>query len=103
LILNANDALAGIESPQIDVWIHDTPSGYVTVVIQDNGLGIPESLEERIFEPFFTTKLADEGTGLGLYICHQIVQECKGVIRVETSLEHGVRFFVQLPIVELRS
>ncbi|MBC7293803.1 MAG: hypothetical protein H5T84_06845, partial [Thermoleophilia bacterium] len=49
------------------------------------------------FEPFFTTKSAGEGTGLGLHICQQIVEKCKGSICVQSTYNEGTQFTVQLP------
>jgi two-component system NtrC family sensor kinase len=50
----------------------------VVIQIRDNGLGMTADVKDRIFEPFFTTKPIGEGTGLGLYISYQIVQEKHG-------------------------
>ncbi|MEM9767666.1 MAG: MASE1 domain-containing protein, partial [Cyanobacteria bacterium P01_D01_bin.71] len=47
----------------------------VQITIADNGLGIPDTTQSRIFDPFFTTKPVNKGTGLGLFISHQIVTE----------------------------
>lgn len=52
--------------------------------IEDNGPMIPEKIQGKIFEPLFTTKKAGEGTGLGLYICKQIIEKQKGSIEVES-------------------
>lgn len=101
LLLNANDALATVKSPQIDVWIDNDLPDLVSIVVQDNGTGIPEGIQDHVFEPFFTTKLEGQGTGLGLYICQQIVHECHGSIRIETSPHQGAKFLVQLPTVAL--
>ena len=63
----------------------------------DNGGGIPEELRSKIFTPNFTTKTS--GTGLGLAMCKGIVEESKGNIWFQTSME-GTTFFVELPLVE---
>jgi signal transduction histidine kinase len=73
----------------------------VEVKIADTGVGIaPENLRQ-IFEPFFTTKLPDEcgrgGTGLGLSVCRQIIEQHHGRIRVESVLGKGSTFVVKLP------
>ena len=64
--------------------------------IRDTGLGIPEEHLQHIFDPFFTSK--DEGSGLGLAVSHQIVQEHGGFVTVESTLGKGTAFFVHLPV-----
>ena len=54
-------------------------------------------IAKRIFEPFFTTKPEGQGTGLGLSICYQIAEEHGGSIRVETAVERGASFVLDLP------
>jgi signal transduction histidine kinase len=69
---------------------------YVQVEIRDTGVGIPEDNLDHIFDPFFTSK--DEGSGLGLSISHQIVQEHGGYVTVESKIGVGTSFFINLPI-----
>jgi signal transduction histidine kinase len=69
----------------------------VLVEVEDNGAGIPEEMQSRIFEPFFTTKPVGQGTGLGLYLCHQIVESLGGTIAVESREGEGTTVRVQLP------
>jgi len=68
---------------------------YVQVEIEDTGKGIPKRILDHIFDPFFTTK--EKGSGLGLSISHQIVQEHNGFIEVKSILGKGTTFFVNLP------
>jgi len=103
LLLNAMDSMAGaggrlrvqtrkLVKPGGDVWAH--------VEIADTGEGIQDTNLEHIFDPFFTTKHESgehEGTGLGLTIVHQIIQEHHGEIRVMSSVGVGTTFFVSLP------
>ena len=67
----------------------------VLISVQDNGVGIPDDIRSKIFTPNFTTK--NSGTGLGLAMCRGIVEECKGNIWFETSIEEGTTFFIELP------
>jgi signal transduction histidine kinase len=69
---------------------------YTQIEFTDTGCGIPEEDLEDIFNPFFTTKTA--GSGLGLSISHQIVQDHRGYIDVESQLNKGSSFFVNLPV-----
>ena len=63
----------------------------------NNGPAIPAGNLEHIFDPFFTTKM--EGTGLGLFICHNIIQEHGGTLAVENLNEGGVAFKITLPAI----
>jgi signal transduction histidine kinase len=69
----------------------------VLIRIADNGPGIPPELLAKIFDPFFTTRDTGRGTGLGLYIVEEIVQEHGGCIAVDNSPEGGARFTIWLP------
>jgi two-component system CheB/CheR fusion protein len=63
------------------------PAG-IRITIADSGRGIPPSARSKLFEPFFTTK-KDVGTGLGLWVCMNIVQRHHGSIRVKSSANSG--------------
>lgn len=69
------------------------------LTIKDNGIGIPAELLVRIFDPFFTTKGLDQGTGIGLTICKEIIEkELCGSIEVQSKEGEGSLFSVYLPI-----
>ena len=57
-----------------------------------------EDVRKDLFKPFFTTKEPGEGTGLGLYICHQIVERHGGEISVGSAEGQGTTFQVRLPV-----
>jgi signal transduction histidine kinase len=63
------------------------PTG-IRITIADSGQGIPPADKSRLFEPFFTTK-KDVGTGLGLWVCTNIVQKHHGSIRVKSNTTPG--------------
>lgn len=69
----------------------------VNVTIEDNGRGIPDDVLPKIFDPFFTTKGIGEGTGMGLWISYQIVQEHRGHIQVRSQVGKGTTFEISLP------
>ncbi|MDT8340967.1 MAG: PAS domain S-box protein [Longimicrobiales bacterium] len=71
--------------------------GWVELVVEDDGPGIPADLRGRIFEPFFTTKDSSRGTGLGLSTVQGIVQQAEGVIRHDSRYTAGARFLIHLP------
>ena len=72
----------------------------IRIVVSDTGPGIPPAVLPRIFDPFFTTKSVNEGTGLGLSVCHGIITEHKGHIWAENIDEGGARILIELPIIE---
>jgi signal transduction histidine kinase len=69
----------------------------VEIEFSDTGCGIPEENIPRVFEPFFTTKKKGKGTGLGLWICHEIIQRHGGTI-VAKRKDKGTSFLITLPI-----
>ncbi|MCG8687704.1 MAG: ATP-binding protein [Desulfobacterales bacterium] len=76
-----------------------TQGEYVLLEVSDNGSGIPESCLDKIFDPFFTQKeMGKSGTGLGLTVVHNTVQDHRGVIRVD-SHENGTRFNLFFPAI----
>jgi two-component system NtrC family sensor kinase len=68
------------------------------IIFADDGPGVPPEIASRVFDPFFTTKDVGEGTGLGLSICLGIVQEHEGRIWLDTEVEKGATFVVELPL-----
>jgi len=68
----------------------------VEVAVVDEGEGIPEALRGKIFDPFFTTTA--KGLGLGLALCHRILEEHRGAIRVESAPGRGTTFSCFLPV-----
>ncbi len=71
---------------------------WVSVVVRDTGVGIPQEEQSRIFEPFFTTKGDRGGTGLGLSVTYGIVTDHGGQIDVESQPGIGSKFKVLLPL-----
>ncbi len=67
------------------------------ITVADTGPGIPHEDLPRIFEPFFSTKETRRGVGLGLAICHSIVEGLKGAIAVESRSGLGTTFYILLP------
>ena len=96
LVTNAEYAVRG-RKPAIVQLTTQAREGWVRIVVQDSGPGIPREIRARIFDPFFTTKGPDEGTGLGLAICQRVVTEVGGKIWLEESQLGGAKFIVELP------
>jgi signal transduction histidine kinase len=72
--------------------------GWVTIRVQDSGIGISEEIRERIFDPSFTTKPLGKGTGQGLFLARVLVQQHGGDIWFESETGKGTTFFVKLPV-----
>ncbi len=70
----------------------------IQIIFTDSGTGIPADIIDRIFEPLFTTKQLGEGTGLGLDIVKQIIQDHNGCISVESEPGKGATFIIELPL-----
>jgi two-component system NtrC family sensor kinase len=73
---------------------------FVSLTIEDTGIGMTENVVKKIFLPFFTTKDTGKGTGLGLPVVHGIVTSHGGSINVDSKVGQGTRFKIQLPIAE---
>ncbi len=72
----------------------------VDIEIKDTGSGIPPEHLERIFDPFFTTKDVGKGSGLGLSIVYEIIDEHGGCIAVDSMVGKGTTFLIRLPAKE---
>ncbi len=92
LVLNAVEAV-GSEGV-VRVALASVDERKLSLVVEDDGPGIPADVLDRIFNPFFTTK--DEGTGLGLSIVHRIVEAHGGTISASNRSGGGARFEVRL-------
>jgi PAS domain S-box-containing protein len=96
LISNAADAVEG--RGEATIWIRTRRIGpQVRIEIEDNGIGIPDSIAEKIFEPFFTTKESKKGVGLGLSLCFEFLSHMQGTIKAASKPGYGTTFFVTLP------
>jgi signal transduction histidine kinase len=98
ILINAIQAISKNGKITVKTRSFVKPGGepYIQIEFTDTGCGIPEEHLEDIFNPFFTTKSA--GSGLGLSISHQIVQDHRGYIDVESHLDKGSSFFINLPV-----
>ena len=101
LIINARQAMP--RGGQLTLEVRDNArTAMAEIHICDTGVGIPPDRLRLIFEAFYTTKEPDEngrgGTGLGLSVCRQIIEQHQGRIRVESVVGKGSRFIVKLPL-----
>jgi len=94
LALNACQAMP--DGGNITIVSKKAGDGFVEVSVIDTGKGISKENMEKLFTPFFTTK--DDGTGLGLPICHNSIEIHSGKITVESVPGTGTTFKVKLPV-----
>ncbi|MBT3189787.1 MAG: GAF domain-containing protein [Anaerolineae bacterium] len=96
LLRNADES--GGKSITIETMPSET-AGFVTTRISDNGIGIPEAMQDKIWASFFSTK--GEGfKGMGLAACTHIISQMNGSISVESVPEKGTTFIIELPVAE---
>ncbi|MBK8506481.1 MAG: GHKL domain-containing protein [Saprospiraceae bacterium] len=100
LIKNAIEALATVSKKKIDI-VSEVRDSMVNIRIRDSGPGVAMELRDQIFIPFYTTK--DEGCGIGLSLCRQIIYQHGGTIRANYPEEGGAEFIVTLPLQENNS
>lgn len=98
LVLNAEHAIRdGRESGQIRL-VCAISGVHALLSVADNGCGMNAEMREHIFDPFFTTRPSRHVTGLGLSVCHGIVEQHGGEITVESELNAGAIFRIRLPL-----
>jgi signal transduction histidine kinase len=93
LIVNAMDAMPN--GGQLTIETAET-DGFVSLIVQDTGVGIAPDQLERIFDPFFTTKAY--GTGLGLSVSYSIIESHGGRITVDSKVDQYTRVTISLPV-----
>ncbi len=95
LLLNARDAISGGGTVRLAAG---TEAKVVWLAVADEGCGMDPERVRHIFDPFYTTKAPDRGRGLGLAVCHRIVEEAGGRIEVDSRPGAGSTFTVCLPM-----
>ena len=102
LLINAANAFDTPfnENSRVDlvVSMDDSKENQLIIEVSDNGRGMDEKIIEKIFDPFFTTNPSEDGTGLGMYIVHNLIEKIGGRIQVESKLEEGSKFTLILDI-----
>lgn len=95
LLLNACDATPA--GGTIRIVARDLAEG-VRLEVADSGSGMSEELQRHVFDPFFSTKPEGQGRGLGLAICHRLVDEAGGRIEIHSTPGKGSSFRLTLPV-----
>ncbi len=98
LLVNAEHAIRSHRG-RGEVWVRlSVADGHATIIVDDDGPGVPPELFGRIFDPFYTTKPEGEGTGLGLSVSAGIVADHHGKVSAAQRPGGGARFVVELPV-----
>lgn len=112
LVVNARDAMSHggtlkiaaenffIDENYARMQLEAKVGPYISITVEDTGIGMSAEVIERIFEPFFTTKELGKGTGLGLSTVRGIVKSHGGFVNVYSEIGKGTQFQVYLPAVE---
>ncbi|MGG1572538.1 ATP-binding protein [Fictibacillus sp. NRS-1165] len=96
LINIIKNAIEAIKSEgEIRISAAKNSDGFVSIQIKDNGVGMTEDQMKKLGSPYYSTK--EKGTGLGLTVCHQIVKQMGGQIRIKSELKKGTSFTINLP------
>ncbi len=95
LITNAVQAMP--DGGELRLRTKRNAQNHVSIEFSDTGVGIPEHQLNSIFNPFFTTKEPGQGTGLGLSIVHSVIKRYQGNISVQSNVNHGTTFLIELP------
>lgn len=110
LVKNAAEAMAGrggnlrlrtrhLPPPLGGKTLHggESVSGYVEIVVRDDGPGIPEAIKEKLFDPYVSAKSAGH-SGLGLSVVYNIIKSFHGTIVCESAPNNGAAFTIELPV-----
>ena len=94
-----NNAAEAMRATKVDKKIGVTTGvigDRVFIKVSDAGPGVPMELKNKVCDPFFTTK--NDGTGIGLSLCHRIVADHKGVLAIDKGILGGAEFRLEIPI-----
>ena len=99
IITNCIDFCPSGSEVEIEKIVTHEEGRFCRIHIHDNGPGIPTNILPKVFDLFFTTKEVGKGTGMGLAICHRIIEECNGRIDVDSGDDkEGTTVILELPM-----
>jgi PAS domain S-box-containing protein len=96
LINNAAEAMQQMEAGKKIAVITRVKGNHIFIEVSDSGPGVPIDLRNKVFDPFFTTK--NDGTGIGLSLCHRIARDHQGVLTIGEGALGGAAFRLEIPI-----
>jgi signal transduction histidine kinase len=96
-----NNAVKYSKKGEITISAHPNRSGGVIYAVKDEGIGISASDQKHLFEKFFRSENFDtretRGSGLGLYLCHELAARLNGKVWFESKLNVGSTFYLEVP------
>jgi|GEM_PF-904273 len=99
LFSNAKDSLLEVDNLKREINMRvNLGKDTIRIEIQDNGKGVPKESRAKIFNPFYTTKEMTKGTGIGLSLVNNFIEDMKGFIRLKNTGELGATFELILPL-----
>ena len=98
LVLNARDAALRADPPRRISLGSRGDGEHLEIYVRDSGSGVPADILDKIFDPFFTTKEVGKGTGLGLAVVYNILQDHGAAVEVESTLGKGTKFRLFFPL-----
>ena len=96
LVTNAAEAMKEFEGDKVIELSTANPGNCIVINVTDTGPGIPFPLQSKIFDPFYTTKT--NSSGIGLSICHRIILDHGGTLKLKSSQNKGAQFTIELPL-----
>jgi PAS domain S-box-containing protein len=96
LLNNAAEAMKTMETGKTIVVASSVEDDHIIIRVSDSGPGVPLEMRNKIFDPYFTTK--HEGTGIGLSLCHRIINDHGGSLTVSDNEFGGAEFRIEIPI-----
>ncbi|WP_313951658.1 ATP-binding protein [Accumulibacter sp.] len=99
LLFNACHAFKESPVPHcVSVTLEQLDNARAALRVADNGPGVPEAIKARIFDPFFTTKATGSGTGLGLAVSRQLIDNAGGKLTLADMADGGAVFSIELDV-----
>ncbi|OQX34620.1 MAG: hypothetical protein B0D91_12170 [Oceanospirillales bacterium LUC14_002_19_P2] len=101
LVRNGMEAMRDIPDKNVGLWVRTErlDREFVRISVIDRGYGLADDAEEKLFTPFYTTK--DDGMGIGLSVCHSIIQTHGGTLNFIRNPEGGTTFWFTVPVAEI--
>ena len=96
LVTNAAEAMRGFPGNKVIELSTVNSNDLIVITVTDTGPGIPSARQSKIFDPFYTTKI--NSSGIGLSICHRIILDHGGTLKLQSSKNSGARFTIELPM-----
>jgi two-component system NtrC family sensor kinase len=108
IVMNSADAMTDTENldnqrPKVLTIKSAKKEDSLEVTFADTGPGIREEDLIHIFDPFYTTKEPGKGTGLGLAVCHRIIEALHGTIRAESTQGQGTTIIIDIPLYRMKN